>query len=73
MPLARLVSRAASSAGKSQAPAALASRSFYASAKAFAPKEMTVRDAINSALVSFRGAPRALYASAAGIRCNQVF
>lgn len=32
--------------------AALASRSFHASAAVFAPKEMTVRDALNSALVS---------------------
>ena len=35
-----------------QVPAALASRSFHASSSALAPKEMTVRDALNSALVS---------------------
>lgn len=42
--------RTARSAAQGQAPAALASRSFHASAKALAPKEMTVRDALNSAL-----------------------
>jgi len=50
LPLARaLVSRGCRRAATTQA-AALSSRSFHVSAAAFAPKEITVRDAINSAL-----------------------
>jgi hypothetical protein len=60
LPLAAraLVSRSSRRAATTQA-AALASRSFHVSAPAFAPKEITVRDAINGALVS-RIAERAL-------------
>lgn len=52
LPLARAlaIQTARSAARRHAAPAALASRSFHASAAAFAPKEMTVRDALNSAL-----------------------
>ena len=51
LPLARaLVIQTGRSAARRHAPAALASRSFHVSAAAFAPKEMTVRDALNSAL-----------------------
>ena len=60
LPLAAraLVSRSSRRAATTQA-AALASRSFHVSAPVFAPKEITVRDAINGALVS-RIAERAL-------------
>jgi hypothetical protein len=52
LPLARALAMqtARSAARRHAAPAALASRSFHVSAAAFAPKEMTVRDALNSAL-----------------------
>ena len=51
LPLARaLAIQTARSAARRHAPVALASRSFHVSAAAFAPKEMTVRDALNSAL-----------------------
>jgi len=52
LPLARVfaIQTARSAARRHAAPAALASRSFHVSAAAFAPKEMTVRDALNSAL-----------------------
>jgi hypothetical protein len=47
-----VAARAVRSNGASpQAPAALCARSFHASAAVSAPKEMTVRDALNSALV----------------------
>jgi hypothetical protein len=65
LPLARaLVSRGCRRAATTQA-AALSSRSFHVSAAAFAPKEITVRDAINSALAS-RTAPVTRRASRAG-------
>jgi pyruvate dehydrogenase E1 component beta subunit len=51
LPMARvLVARAASAVTRSRLPAAFVSRSFHVSATSFAPKEMTVRDALNSAL-----------------------